>query len=91
MIKIWVDDVREIPEDYGIWEKTVLGTFDILEICYRHRIPVKLSLDHDSGVYSVNGGDYVIWRSRGSVCNGQEGLSRRFTVRTFFRRGLGTR
>lgn len=59
MIKIWVDDVREIPEDYSIWEKTVLGTFDLLEICYRHQMPVKLSLDHDSGLYAANGGDYI--------------------------------
>lgn len=59
MIKIWVDDIREIPEDYSIWEKTVLGTFDLLEICYRHRMSVKLSLDHDSGIYAADGGDYI--------------------------------
>ena len=26
MIKIWVDDEREIPEDYDIWEITVWNT-----------------------------------------------------------------
>lgn len=59
MIKIWVDDVREMPEDYNIWEKTSYGTFDLLEICYKQQMPVKLSLDHDSGLYAANGGDYI--------------------------------
>lgn len=59
MIKIWVDDEREMPEDYNIWEITVWDTIDLLETCYRHWISVKLSLDHDAGVHAANCGDYI--------------------------------
>ena len=52
IIKIWVDDEREMPEDYNVWEITVWDTIDLLETCYRHWISVKLSLDHDAGVLS---------------------------------------
>ena len=30
MVKIWVDDEREMPEDYDVWEITVWGTIDLL-------------------------------------------------------------
>lgn len=33
MIKIWVDDEREMPDDYNVCEITVWGTIDFLETC----------------------------------------------------------
>jgi len=59
MIKIWVDDEREMPDDYNVWEITVWDTIDFLETCYKHWISVELSLDHDAGIQVVNCGDYI--------------------------------
>ena len=59
MIKIWVDDERKMPKGYDVWEKTVLGTIDAIEMAYKYSLSVELSLDHDAGIYARHGGDYI--------------------------------
>lgn len=59
MIKFWVDDEREMPEGYNVWEKTVLDTIDDIETAYKYSLTVELSLDHDAGKYATDGGDYI--------------------------------
>ena len=43
MIKIWVDDEREMPEGYDVWERTVLGTLECIEMAYKYSLPIELS------------------------------------------------
>lgn len=53
-MKLWVDDVRPAPDGY-VWCKSVneakrfiiIGEIELIDI------------DHDAGVYSVDGGDYI--------------------------------
>lgn len=59
MIKIWVDDERERPDSYDIWEKTVSDTIDDIETTYKYSLTVELSLDHDAGKYATDSGDYI--------------------------------
>lgn len=59
MIKIWVDDEREMPEGFDVWERTVLGTLECIEMAYKYSLPIELSLDHDAGSYADKGGDYI--------------------------------
>lgn len=63
-MKIWVDDVRPAPEGYlhaysvnealaligEVWEDSVI---------MQHLCEIVLDLDHDSGDYNKDGGDYV--------------------------------
>ena len=57
MIKIWVDDIREMPADYTIWLRSTMDA-----IHYIRKLNPKteflLDLDHDAGNYYKFGGDY---------------------------------
>lgn len=59
MAKIWIDDVRPAPEGY-LWCKSVNETkaliFQLEELGTRIDV---LDLDHDSGEYYQDGGDYI--------------------------------
>lgn len=59
MIKIWVDDIREMPEDYDMWVTSVYDAISRITRCYKLDIPVEISLDHDAGEYVNDGGDYI--------------------------------
>lgn len=57
MIKIWVDDIREMPADYTIWLRSTMDAIYYI----RHLNPKTeflLDLDHDAGDYAKLGGDY---------------------------------
>lgn len=45
MVKLWVDDVRQIPDDYHIWCKNARQTIAFLIT----NTIVEISLDHDLG------------------------------------------
>ena len=56
--KIWVDDIREMPEDYdyhieSVWE------FICLECGLEYDDMILIDLDHDAGDYEDMGGDYI--------------------------------
>jgi hypothetical protein len=57
---LWVDDVREPPNENYDWVQSVNGA--IAGICVTEEINVPyemLDLDHDSGKYHCSGGDYI--------------------------------
>lgn len=66
-MKIWVDDVRPAPEGY-VWCKSANEALRTITK-YRDEITL-ISLDHDSGVYHKDGGDFI------RVLNELERLSR---------------
>ena len=57
-MKLWIDDVRPAPKGY-IWAKSVnQAKLDILD--REDLVPFELlDLDHDSGDYFSDGGDYI--------------------------------
>lgn len=59
-MKIWVDDIRPMPEDFDVHCKTVWGFMDTVMQADEHNIEIDLiSLDHDAGDYFDCGGDYI--------------------------------
>ena len=58
-MKLWIDDVRTAPDGY-VWCKSVYDAFDLITE-YENRVdPFELiDLDHDAGIYSSFGGDYI--------------------------------
>lgn len=54
-IKIWVDDIRDTPTGY-IGAKSVNETINLLNTYKDINL---LDLDHDSGDYYSDGGDYI--------------------------------
>ena len=59
MIKIWVDDEREMPKGYDLWIVSVCDAIHQINICYSRNLPIEISLDHDAGKYANAGGDYI--------------------------------
>lgn len=59
MIKIWVDDEREMPEGYDDQLFTVASANAAINICYNLDEDIFISLDHDAGEYATNSGDYI--------------------------------
>lgn len=56
-MKIWIDDIRPIPEGYDVWIKRVDEAIDFISI---HKDEISLlDLDHDAGDYFCYGGDYI--------------------------------
>lgn len=56
--KIWVDDVRPVPDGYDIWCKSVnegIAAIDSLPA----DCEIFLDLDHDAGDFAEDGGDYI--------------------------------
>jgi len=62
-MKIWVDDIREPPDDSWVWVKN----FDqfkrqIMIVHGYYKLPVDvISFDHDSGEDSFSGYDCIKW------------------------------
>ena len=57
---LWVDDVREPPNENYDWVQSVNGA--IAGICVTEEVNAPyemLDLDHDSGKYHCSGGDYI--------------------------------
>lgn len=59
MIKIWVDDIREMPEDYNYQSFTVANANAAINIGYNLGEYIFISLDHDAGKYATDSGDYI--------------------------------
>lgn len=59
MIKIWVDDIREMPEDYEYQSFTVANANAVINIGYHFDEDIFISLDHDAGKYAADSGDYI--------------------------------
>ena len=58
-MKLWVDDVRPAPEGY-LWLDTVNKVKNCIIWEEEHGTTIELlDLDHDAGVYAVDGGDYI--------------------------------
>ena len=58
-MKIWVDDIREVPDGY-IGCKSVNETIKLMEKLEAEGIVINLiDLDHDLGDYAVDGGDAI--------------------------------
>lgn len=58
-MKLWIDDVRPAPEGY-IWVKTVYAAKAIIISSERCKETIELiNVDHDAGVFSEYGGDYI--------------------------------
>lgn len=59
MIKIWVDDEREMPDDYDYQSFTVDSAISLIKKGYHFNDILEVSLDHDAGDYVWGGGDYI--------------------------------
>ena len=58
-MKIWVDDIRPVPEGY-IGTKSVNETIVLIENMESNGIEIELlNLDHDLGDYACDGGDAI--------------------------------
>ena len=58
-MKIWVDDLRPVPEGY-VGTKSVNETIKIIEKAENEGIRIEfLDLDHDLGDYAPDGGDAI--------------------------------
>lgn len=56
-MRIWIDDIRPIPEGYDMWIKSVDDAIDFIST---HKDEISLlDLDHDAGDYFGQGGDYI--------------------------------
>ena len=60
MIKIWIDDLRTPPSNDWIWIKSVNAAKKYISMIAPYdAVEVMLSVDHDSGDYVNDGGDYI--------------------------------
>ena len=58
-IKIWVDDIREVPTGY-VGVNSVNETIFLIEQIEQERGAIEiLDLDHDLGAYAFDGGDAI--------------------------------
>lgn len=63
-MKLWIDDIRPAPKGY-IWVKSVNDAWSIIKSYYARDFfeevveHIEISLDHDAGEYSKDGGDYI--------------------------------
>jgi hypothetical protein len=81
-MKIWVDDVRPVPEGY-VGCKNVITTKKLIELVEtRNKFSTEeqeqielIDLDHDAGEYSHAGGDYI------SILNWLEETGRNYPIR----------
>ena len=58
-MKLWIDDVRQAPEDY-YWRASVNAAKGLIQMCERKGVAIELiDIDHDAGDYANDGGDYI--------------------------------
>lgn len=59
-MKIWVDDIRHVPDETYVLARSVNNCIKMICECENEDIPIELiDLDHDAGIYSSCGGDYI--------------------------------
>ena len=60
IIKVWIDDIREKPDDHNIRMMSVNEVINFLMFYkYDEDKRLLLDLDHDAGDFRANGGDYI--------------------------------
>ena len=74
MIKIWVDDEREMPKDYSCTACTTICALYFIKKAFYDKEEVEISLDHDAGKYADMGGDYI------KILEKLEELSYKYTI-----------
>lgn len=57
--KIWVDDVRDMPDGYDYQSYTVDNAIARIKEGYHFNDILEISLDYDAGDYVWGGGDYI--------------------------------
>lgn len=58
--KLWVDDMRPAPSDDWLWCRSTNEAITCIRVYERSAMPtILIDLDHDSGLYSDEGGDYI--------------------------------
>ena len=64
-MKLWIDDVRPVPEGYNGWARSVNDAKYWIEwwekYCFKTIVKegLILDLDHDAGDFAHDGGDYI--------------------------------
>lgn len=60
MIKLWIDDIRIPPSQEWIWIQGVNKAKEyFLTLSSANNADILISLDHDAGDYTKDGGDYI--------------------------------
>lgn len=59
MIKIWIDDEREMPDNYTHLAYSTNYAIQLIRDAYYYNYDLEVSLDHDAGKYVNKGGDYI--------------------------------
>ena len=57
--KVWVDDVRDMPDGYDYQCFTVDAAISLIRRGRHFNDILEISLDHDAGDYVWGGGDYI--------------------------------
>lgn len=58
-MKVWIDDLRPMPEGYDFWLKSVNEVKNFIENSKQRTNIELIDLDHDAGNYANDGGDYI--------------------------------
>lgn len=64
-MKLWIDDVRPIPEDWKVWDKCRKSVNEAKELIeeverlFGNNEIEFIDIDHDAGEYAQYGGDYI--------------------------------
>ena len=70
-MKLWIDDVRPAPKGY-VWITSVNSAKATIEWAMKKGNKIELlDLDHDAGIYAINGGDYIEilnWLEQYMIC-----------------------
>ena len=59
MIKIWVDNEREMPDNYTHLACSTNYAIQLIRDAYYYNYELEVSLNHDAGKYANKGGDYI--------------------------------
>lgn len=75
-MKLWIDDVRPLPNDSYTLCKSVNEAKKTIERLEAQGTPIELiDIDHDAGDYASDGGDYI------RLLDWLEETERRYTIR----------
>lgn len=59
MVKIWVDNEREMPDNYTHLACSTNYAIQLIRDAYYYNYELEVSLNHDAGKYANKGGDYI--------------------------------
>lgn len=84
-MKIWVDDIRPMPEEFDVHCKSVWETIGCISDATARDIEIELiSLDHDAGEEYIHGGDFiqVLCYLEWLLCEKEEVVCTKFRIHT---------